>query len=272
MGILLNRLLIILNDSEAASTDYHIARTLIQNFYELHLLSIGEVARLCSVSKSTISKFIRSLGFEDYADFRASSVFEENKYGFNLNYNQNIAEYIDQNGLDAYLRCIEDDIKDFRAFYDLGTIRELAHDLTVYKKVAAFGLLFSELGAMDLQMKLAYNGKFILSILSDTKQDHYIRSADEDTLIIVYSNSGGYIERYQLSEFQEAKHYAEVRAKLVLITANKEMMSHPAVDLCVCYRHLSSIQSHSVLYPLVNDAIIKEYRRLAGRSKEARQP
>lgn len=264
MGILLNRLLIILNDSDSASTDYHIARTLIQNFYELHLLSIGEVAGLCSVSKSTISKFIRNLGFEDYADFRASSVFEENKYGFALNYNQNIAEYIDKNGLEDYINCIENDIRDFRTFYDIGAIRELAHDLIVYKKVAAFGLLFSEIGAMDLQMKLAYNGKFILSILNDIKQDHYIRSSDENTLIIIYSNSGGYIERYQLSEFQEAKNYADIRAKIVLITSNKEMRRHPAVDLCICHRHLSSIQSHSVLFPLINDAIIMEYRKLTG--------
>ena len=87
MGNFLNRLLAMLNDNDLDSTNYHIAMTLLMNFYSLYKLSIGEVAKLCSVSKSTISKFIIVLNFEDYADFRASAYFKENRYGYNLNYN-----------------------------------------------------------------------------------------------------------------------------------------------------------------------------------------
>lgn len=45
-----------LNDNELDFTNYHIAMTLLINFYSLYELSIGEVARLYSVAKSTISK------------------------------------------------------------------------------------------------------------------------------------------------------------------------------------------------------------------------
>lgn len=262
MGNLLNRLLIILNDSDPQSTEYHIALTMLRNYYSLATLSINEVASLCSVSKSTISKFIRSIHYEDYADFKAASPFKENKYGFILNYNQNIAEYIEENGIHAYMDILKDDISLVQTSIDMSKIQELAKDLTKYKKIASFGLLFSEIGAMDLQWKLAYNGKFILTHMNDVKQKNYINRADKDTLIIIYSNSGSYMQRYQLSEFQEPKDFSLIKAKIVLITSNSKMKHHPGVDLCISYGHTSNVQTHSILYPLINDIIVMKYREL----------
>lgn len=262
MGILLNRLLIILNDSDPKSTDYHIAFTLLSNFYFICEMSIGEVADLCTVSKSTISKFIRKLNFEDYAEFKAAAPFVENRSGFKLNYNQNIAEYIERNGMVSYIDIILNDISSCKKNIDMEKVKELASYLAGYKKVASFGLLFSELGAMDLQAKLAYNGKFIITNLNDVKQDDFINSAGEDTLIIIYSNSGSYIQRYMLSEFQTQKDYSKIKAKIVLITGNAKMGNHPDVDLCISFTHKSIVQTHSIIYPLINDIIIMEYRKL----------
>lgn len=141
-------------------------------------------------------------------------------------------------------------------------VKELARYLVSYKKVASFGLLFSELGAMDLQSKLAYNGKFIITNLNDVKQDDYINNAGEDALIIIYSNSGSYIQQYMLSEFQPQKDYSKIKAKFVLITANPKMENHPDVDLCISFTHNSTVQTHSIIYPLIKDIIIMEYRKL----------
>lgn len=268
MGSLLNRLLIMLNDSDPKSTDYHITFTLLMNFYSLSTLSIGEVASLCTVSKSTISKFIRNIGYEDYADFKSAAPFEENKFGFNLNYNQNIAEYIETNGLDRYIDVLQDDLTLARSSIDMSKIEELAKDLIRYQKVASFGLLFSEIGAIDLQWKLAYNGKFVITTMSDVKQRDFINYASEDTLIIIYSNSGSYMQKYQLSEFQEPKDFSHIKSKIVLITSNSKMMNHPGVDLCLCYGHTSAVQTHSVLYPLINDMIVMKYRELTREKKQ----
>lgn len=266
MGILLNRLMTILNDSDPRSTDYHIAFTLLSNFYSICEMSIAEVASLCCVSKSTISKFIRKLNFEDYAEFRSAAPFIENRNGFKLNYNQNIAEHIEKNGMDSYIDIILGDVFSCKKDIDKKRIRELAEDLINYKKVASFGLMFSELGAMDLQLKLAYNGKFILTNLNDVKQDDFIKHAKEDTLIILYSNSGSYIQKYMLSEFQPKKDYSKIKAKIVLITGNARMEHHKDVDLCISFKHNSIVQTHSVIYPLINDMIVMEYRKLTRKS------
>ncbi|EHI99224.1 putative transcriptional regulator, RpiR family [Clostridium sp. DL-VIII] len=262
MGILLNRLLIMLNDSDPKSTEYHIAFILIMNFYYLSDMSINEVAQLCSVSKSTISKFIRIIDFEDYASFKSAATFKENKYGFTLNYNQNIAEYIEENGMDSYLEIIHKDIDKCKETIDINKINELANDLIQYKKVASFGLLFSEIAAIDLQTKLAYNGKFIITNLNDVKQDEFIRDAKEDTLIIIFSNSGSYMKRYQMSEFQDTKNFLKTKAKIVLVTSNKEMERFEKVDLCISFNHMTNVQTHSIMFQIINDYITNRYRQL----------
>jgi DNA-binding MurR/RpiR family transcriptional regulator len=265
MGILLNRLLIMLNDSDLDSIEYHIAYTLLMNFHSIYQLSIQQVADLCSVSKSKISKFIRDMHFEDYADFRAAAQVHNNKYVFNLNYNQNIVKYIEDRGMDAYIQNIHHDIEDCRLSLDMKKIEKLAEYLIQYKKAAAFGLLFSELAAVDLQTKLAYSGKFIITNMSDVKQDELINNAHDDLLIIIFSNSGNYMKQYQLSEFQDSKNIFKSKAKIVLITSNKAMESDPRIDLCLTFNHLSKVQTHSFIYPLINDYITMKYRELSAK-------
>ncbi len=261
MGLLLIRLLIALNDKEANSTDYFIAYTMLMNYDELSKMSINEVATLCYVSKSTISKFIRSINFEDYAEFREASKFKENRYGFNLNFNKNIMEFIENKGTDKYIDVIHEDIEELKRNLNLEKIKKLAQYLNEYKKVAAFGALFSEYAALDLQAKLAYNRKFIFTNLDDVKQDNFIKNSKEDTLIILYSNSGRYFEKYQTSEFQTNKDFSNVKAKIILITSNKKFENHPKVDLCIYFSHTSKIQTHSILYTIINDIITMEYRK-----------
>ena len=56
------RLLYILNENLPGSTWYCIAMKMLQYYGDLDMISIEEMASLCAVSKSTISKFIREPG------------------------------------------------------------------------------------------------------------------------------------------------------------------------------------------------------------------
>ena len=46
---------------------------------------------------------------------------------------------------------------------------------------------------MDFMYEIAGVGKYIKTNIYDVKQEQYINEADEDTLIIIFSNSGQYI-------------------------------------------------------------------------------
>ena len=59
MGILLVRLIDVINEYSEDSTFYSIAYTMLLNFDNLQNLSINDVANLCHVSKSTVCTIIK---------------------------------------------------------------------------------------------------------------------------------------------------------------------------------------------------------------------
>ena len=111
MGILLVRLIDVINEYSEDSTFYSIAYTMLLNFDNLQNLSINDVANLCHVSKSTISKFVRSLNFEDYSDFKAEAYFKENRFNSDYNYVANIQQYIANQDANTYIDKVIQDIE-----------------------------------------------------------------------------------------------------------------------------------------------------------------
>ena len=83
MYILYNRLITALNEKKPDSTEFYIAKMMIWNLWELPRMSISDVAKMCAVSKSTISKFVRDIGFEDYLDFKLEAVRQGKKEIYN---------------------------------------------------------------------------------------------------------------------------------------------------------------------------------------------
>ena len=79
-------------------------------------------------------------------------------------------------------------------------LKRLAVDLHEYKHLAAFGISYSESAAINLQHKMHYYHKFLYTTMNDRQQENYIESADEETLIFIFSNSGKYITEYQNRE------------------------------------------------------------------------
>lgn len=261
MGPLIIRLLTLLNNEDTSSTYYHIAETILSNYDSIDKSSISDVAALCNVSKSTISKFARSIGFNDYFDLRKSSTFTENKYHFDLNYISNIINPIETNGYDDYLDAIIKDITAFKDQSNMNSINDLAKCLVEYDKVGAFGLLFSESAAIDFQYKLAYSGKFIVTYQSDIKQIEFIEQADEDTLLIIFSNSGGFLQRQQLREDIPYKSiFNNTKAKIFVITANEDVRNFSFVHDIILFPHKTIFQTHPFIYQIVMDFIVSKYR------------
>jgi len=261
MGSLINRLLTVLVEEDLNSTNYHIAMTLLENIDIIYTLSIGNVAKLCNVSKSTLSKFCREIGFEDYYEFKDASKFKDNRYDNQFSYNHNVMKFIETHSFDDYMENILTDIN--LLTYNINQIKidQLAKDIVAYKHVAAFGLLYSETAAIDLQTKLAYNKKFIFTSINDVKQHEYIVNAQEDTLIIIFSHSGNYLLKYQFMEGNVPKNiFDKTKAKIVVITSNEDLINNPRADYCISYPNVSNTTTHSVLYPIITDYITLRYR------------
>lgn len=141
------------------------------------------------------------------------------------------------------------------------SINELAKCLTIYDKVGAFGLLFSESAAIDFQYKLAYAGKFIITYQSDLKQIEFIEQADEETLLVIFSNSGGFLQRQQLRDDVPYRNVFEnTKAKIFVITANEEVRNYRFVHDIILFPHETIFQTHSFIYQIIMDIIVSKYR------------
>lgn len=261
MGILYDRLLILLNESSSDSTFYHIALAMLQNMELLHSLAINEVADLCSVSKSTISKFIRALGYEDYAEFREAARLEENKYHVSYNFSVDVIGYLESHSVQEYTQEIAKDIRLTAQQLDWDAVDRLVDDLIHYKKVFALGMMFSGTAAIDLQIKLGRCGKFIVAPRNDIQQMDNVARADEDTLLIVFSESGQYLNRYDaIEDFYDKGIFNTTKAKTVLITSDEKMAHAPRVAYSILFRRGDEVHTHRTAYPFISDMIAWRYR------------
>lgn len=269
MFLLCDRLAQVVDGSARVdSTDYQIARTLLGSLGEVGTSSIGEVAELCGVSKSTLSRFVRGLGFDDYADFRAAAAQYwnvERYYEDGLN----ITDYLCSYGAASYVRLLEGDIEELFDHLDKPALVRAARLLHDRPRVVALGELYSGTAALNLQMKMAYFRKFVLTARDEEKQEQLVDSADEDTVIFVFSNSGRYISCYTRREGLPQKHcFDHTKATVVLVTSNPDMRRDSRVDLCILIPYNGAVHDHPLLFQLVIEQIAAVYQRMYGAPDE----
>ncbi len=266
MAGLYQRLSTTVSEVNTGTTEYHIATVMLENIERIGALSIGEMADLCSVSKSTLSKFVRMLGFEDYKEYKAEAYLHRKKE-FYLKEREtiNVTDYVLANGMEEYLDVLCRDMHQMIDNLDEDKIDECVTDIHEYKKVAAFGDFFSETAAINLQYKMSFYHKNIYTTTNDRKQTEYIRNSDEDTLIIIFSNSGRYIHTYYKLEGEPVKTcFNETKAKVILLTSNKEMEKDPRIDLCISWDYEKKVQNHPFLYQLLIEQLAIYYQEKYG--------
>lgn len=70
MGSVEGQLMDYINTTTHRDGNYEIARTLLEHYWELKDLSIEQIAQLCYVSKASISRFCRALGYSSFREMR----------------------------------------------------------------------------------------------------------------------------------------------------------------------------------------------------------
>ena len=126
MHILYQRLITTINEEIVGTTEYHIASLMLENINQLYQIPIGEMAALCSVSKSTVSKFVRRIGFDDYTDFKLEAMRQREKDVYIRGGDSvNITDYILEYGMDRYVQVLTNDIRNQAASIDTERIERL---------------------------------------------------------------------------------------------------------------------------------------------------
>ena len=91
------RLIIFLDTANESDTNYNIAWYMANNFKKVSRMGISELAKACYVSPATISRFCRTLGYENFAHLKQ----ECGLFQMNLTRSSNLASVPEQLILNA---------------------------------------------------------------------------------------------------------------------------------------------------------------------------
>ncbi|MBR5754806.1 MAG: MurR/RpiR family transcriptional regulator [Erysipelotrichaceae bacterium] len=205
---LLTSLLAILNKNDENDTDFVIARYILNNLNTIRQTSIYKVAEDCYVSRSSVQRFIKNIGYESFTQMK-----------------QNLDEVILHEG--ALLDYT--DHTDYSQFI-LKSINDMTADIAKTSAGAGFRRLVSKFVHADniviltaedsahacrlLQQQLLATGKLIRIITSANKNISLLDSLNSDDLLLVCSVTGN----FALAVNRQLR---DIRATKCLITLNR---------------------------------------------------
>lgn len=190
-------------------------------------LSTNMLASRCNVSKPTIVRFCRSLGFESFTDFKFALVQSYDigstdaalsKMPSITNYDRFAAEYLDE---------VQQSIQWMKDTLPVWQLKELAQEIVRRKNIYLFGNSQAYDSACNLMNKLLVQGIKAEVVSATLKQAECIRNMEENALGIVLSVNGHFwdtfVDRTCFSEKKPAQ-------RIYWLTCNPPEDEIPGID------------------------------------------
>ena len=224
------------------STNSAIAAFILEHLDEIKGMGITELAEVCHVSASTISRFCKEIGFDSYAELREI-----------LETSQLTAEPTSEDPIDGIIESLEM----VKRSLDIEKVRQLCREIARYQRVAAFGLLKAEAAAIDLQCDLLMQGKQIFTNVSYPQQMEYILSAGSEDLILIFSYTGSYFEYQDLRGLTE-----KLRAPRIWMIAGAQKDYLPFINETLLFDSAHTQTGHPYQLQAVASVIAQEYSKV----------
>ena len=242
MKNLFYRLLIYLDSANETDTNYNIAWYMAHHISEVAHMGISKLASECFVSPATISRFCRTLGYENYAHLKQECAwFSSTSRKFN-------------NLINVPLDMMNDEVL------------KLIHDSD---NVAFFGTQFSHSVALHFQTDLLMLEKFTMAYMEQTSQLQCAKELDENSVAIILTVSGHIFNGSQ----KMISYIKKSNAKVVVITNDKSFdfgfepnyiieigdskYKKTGKHNLLTTMELMSLRYYSIYYPDVKDNIIE---------------
>lgn len=220
------------SDDNNDSIDVRIAQVMLQHLKDLGNMQNQELAQKCYVDASTVSRFVRSLGFLKYGEFK--SYFKEYNEIHDESY------YFDFTKLPTKEEMLESMIQSLNNSFELINEKDVEKTIQLiqeYGEILLGGDRYSQLVAQDFQMKLLSLGYY-----AKTYQDVVLQMNELERtkgLFILFSAS--YSKSKAMVKIAKKQGW-----KVVLITRNKEVMDDVDVVILFDDKNVSNWTVHSV--------------------------
>lgn len=218
------------------STNSQIATYLLNHLDDIKDIGIQEMAKECSVAMSSISRFCKEIGLNDFNELRELLISTK------MNFEQYSSSSKAKNRLEEYSLKVKESITMVEKSIDMQQIDALCKEIQKYQQVGIFGLLML--------------GKQTYSHISYKQQLQYISSTNEDDLLIIFSYTGCY---FDYTDIRTLKNKLK-KPQIWLISSKKE--SYPDfIDHVITFDSKQDQNSHPYQLQFIASLIAQEYAR-----------
>ncbi len=248
MKYLFYRLIIFLDTENENDTNYNIAWFMANNFKKVAHMGISEMAKACYVSPATISRFCRTLGYENFAHLKLEcEIFQKNmvRYDNLARVPVKLLTKDPKSATESYVNDIMvhmSELKNYLNWDNIDATLKLIHDS---KNIAFFGTQFSHSAALHFQTDLMMLDKFSIAYMDADQQLECAKQLDKDSVAIIISVNGN----YQETGSKALQYIKRSGAKTVLLTHNTTIPLAKEVDYVIELGHPSGMRygKHTLL-------------------------
>lgn len=235
--------------SNDGSTNCQIAVYILKHIDEVKKCNINELANKCHVANSSISRFCKEIGLNDFTELKELMI--TTSFNFDLYSNH---QSINTRSFDFITR-VKDSLDLVAESLNYEVLNRLAKNLDRYDKIGIFGLLKAETVAINLQSDLLMLGKVASTKVSFKHQLEYIKNATDKDLIIIFSYTGIYFEH----TFPRRTPKQHAKPRVYFITSDYNSMSNKYFDEVICFKSMQDYASHPFQLQLVGSLIAQNY-------------
>lgn len=179
------------NSAHPGSIEYLLSSYLIDNYHEIDKLNIYDLAEENNVSRATVRRFCKNLGYENFKELK--SHFNEFDEGLNI--------YKEFYNSEHFLEILQTQIKKmFSELEDRLNSRELLNIVRKIKDSDEVIIIASSTIANSVrvfQQTMALLGKRVTIIVSKQQIIELEKNISSDSLILIFSISGVLAETFQ---------------------------------------------------------------------------
>lgn len=196
MGSLAEKLMGFVSTAPQHDANYNIALTMLKHYGRLKPMSIGEIADLCYVSKSSISRFCHFMGFDSFKEFRDSLLQD---FSIGTDYSRSFFDKLcadPKEALADYSADLTRNIQATSSDENLERIPDMVAAMAASSRIAYFSHHFLWDIGRHFQSKMIRMERYVELYLNYDAQLTCAQGLGKDDLSIVCSVGGSYPLRY----------------------------------------------------------------------------
>lgn len=212
----LSILLQYINNSFVKDSNYDIAEYMVKNYFKIPNMTINDLAEVCYVSPASISRFIRTLGFEKFSKFKEAC---DNTHDIDTDYSNLVTEAKENDIKKVFEEYTKSTIDNIQTTFNninyeqFDRISSMLHDCD---DVIVLGLEFALLLGQHFQGRMALMRKQVKVPMRFEEQLEVAKETNSNSVVFIASIEGGYFYRNS----KVVQELEKNNAKIIVLTLN----------------------------------------------------